>query len=668
MAVNTSRSAATTLDDIINELKLSYDSSVGLLDGDNVRQIPSVNNLLNLSKLLNNLSKDLKAVEEVDTKVLSILGEKLLASTSDTKSTKEDGLDIEETKKDKSKNGKRELEDIKEESKKKQKIKSEVDDKDIEMVDPENVQDIEELEAEQAIEEDNVPDNEHSKVKEEDEDEDDDEEEEKEEGAKEEDQTEAVTSRERLNSSDDPIPPIQTGHYTQDNDTRLKNPKSEFVKPQTVSASAIAELGLFSEDNNGLETQGKEYLKKKYGVASYPENDLKDLLPGEIPNIDFSKNKPPSNQVQFTTFQSYIESFYRLFSNEDLKFLNEKNIIPPGFEKMNYDPDVSPYIIPKLGQFYADAWTEEDASLASKLNSPAFQQISPDTYKPKGTINDLEEDKLATEDISCGPLSSRLLSAVLSIHEGVEESEENGEIKTERNIEDNLGIDMDENIATNIKVDPDFDGAADSNDFHSIEERLKRELKYIGIFMNLPNDEDESKSKLSLNGRPIKSETRSGSIIDTDDWVKNKEDDEVSAEIRMLQKQLKSAVARNRLNKKKLIPVVEEQIAYQEYCTILEDLDKQVDQAYMKRLKSKGKKKKANEKVELTPAQQQAMNASVRSTLDKRKRWMENIGQLFASAEIMKRVPSESLLDGDLEEEVDEEANDVAQDVIQDNS
>lgn len=648
MAVNTSRSAATTLDDIINELKLSYDSSVGLLDGDHVRQIPSVNSLLNLSKLLTNLSKDLKAVDEVDTKVLSILGNKIQSLTSDSK---EDEAEAEKPKTDKFKNGKRELEDIKEETKKKQKIKSEVEEsiEDVDMVDPKAVQDIEELEAEQVTEEQTTS-KEDSKIKEEDE------------------EDESVPTRERLNSSDDPIPPVQTGHYTQDNDTRLKNPKSEFVKPQTVSASAIAELGLFSEDNNGLETQGKEYLKKKYGVASYPENDLKDLLPGEIPNIDFSKNKPPSNQVQFTTFQSYIESFYRLFSNEDLKFLNEKNIIPPGFEKMNYDPDVSPYIIPKLGQFYADAWTEEDASLASKLNSPAFQQISPDTYKPKGNMTDLDEDKLATEDISCGPLSSRLLSAVLSIHEGVEETEENGDVKTEKTIDDNMGVDMDENIATNIKVDPDFDGAADSNDFHSIEERLKRELKYIGIFMNLPNDEDDSKSKLSLNGRPIKSETRSGSIIDTDDWVKNKEDDEVSAEIRYLQKQLKSAVARNRLNKKKLIPVVEEQIAYQEYCTILEDLDKQVDQAYMKRLKSKGKKKKATEKVELTPAQQQAMNASVRSTLDKRKRWIENIGKLFPAPEIMKRVPSESLLDGDLEEEVDEEANDVAQDVIQDNS
>lgn len=77
-----------------------------------------------------------------------------------------------------------------------------------------------------------------------------------------EDELDEKEEKENLNSKDDPIPPVQTGNFTQDNDTRLKNPKSEYVEPQTLSASAIAELGLFSEENNGLETQGREYLKR----------------------------------------------------------------------------------------------------------------------------------------------------------------------------------------------------------------------------------------------------------------------------------------------------------------------------------------------------------------------------------------------------------------------
>lgn len=150
---------------------------------------------------------------------------------------------------------------------------------------------------------------------------------------------------------------------------------------------------------------------------------------------------------------------------------------------------------------------------------------------------------------------------------------------------------FEEDVATQLNTGEDYKLTTEVSDFHSIEERLKRELNYIGIFMNLPNSEEEAKNKLQINGRSVK-KANNGSIIDSDEWIKNKEDDEVCAEIRSLQKELKEASVKNRKNKKRLIPIVEEQIAWQEYCTILDDLDKQVDQAYMKRLKAKNKKKK----------------------------------------------------------------------------
>lgn len=65
--------ASTILDDIINELKLTYDGSVGLLDGDNIRQVPNLNILLNLSKLLNNLSKELEETDQIDSKVIALI-------------------------------------------------------------------------------------------------------------------------------------------------------------------------------------------------------------------------------------------------------------------------------------------------------------------------------------------------------------------------------------------------------------------------------------------------------------------------------------------------------------------------------------------------------------------------------------------------------------------
>ncbi|CAI5757550.1 unnamed protein product [Candida verbasci] len=526
--------ASTTLDDIINELKLSYDSSNGLLEGDHIHKIPNLNTLTNLNKLFKNLYKQLNEIEKIDDDLLNSIS-------------------------------------------KKHKLEEE------ELVDkPPPIK----------------------KIK-----------------------TEETESKEQVNSKDDPIPPEQLGSFTHENDTRLKNPKSEYVEPQALSKEAIAELGLYSEENNNLETQGKDYLKKKYGVASYPEHDLLDLLPGTIPNIDFSKNKPPTNQVQFTTFQSYIESYFRPFSNEDLKFLNERNVIPPGFEKQSYDPDLNPFIIPKLGKFYADVWAEEDSTLLSKLNSPAFQQPQFDSYKAKGKLDEINDSNLYSEDISCGPLSSRLLSALFSTHE-VEEEEMKDEVAAQINSEE---------YKLNTEV----------NDFQSLEERLKRELKYIGIFMNLPSTDKK---------RPKKS----SSIIDNEEWIKNKEDDEVCAEIRTLQKELKEVVSRNRANKQKLIPLVEDQLAYQEYCAILEDLDKQVDQAYMKRLKGKGKKKKTIENT-LPTQNQQAINSGMRALLEKRKRWIENVGNLFPPPEQMKRVPHDSKLitEGTVEEEETPNSNNL---------
>lgn len=638
---------STTLDDIVTELKLSYDSSVGLLEGDAIRAIPNINTLTNLNKLLKNLWKQLNDVEGIDDDVLKrieILKEKQkkddnAADTKDKINDKKRTADEMEADTLEAPKIETDKEFNKEES-----AKDEYEDEDDDV--PINIAKKRKLNSDVSSDKSELL-QESSEIK-----------------LKSEESTSEVKregeqeEKERLNSKDDPIPPVQSGNFTQDNDTRLKNPKSEYVEPQTLSASAIAELGLFSEDNNGLETQGKDYLKKKYGVASYPERDLQELLPGEIPDIDFSKNKPPTNQVQFTTFQSYIESYFRHYLNEDLKFLNERNVIPPGFEKQGYDPDLTPFVIPKLGRFYADVWTEEDSTLSSKLNTPGYQQPPSDSYLAKGSIDDLTEDRLYTEDISCGPLSNRLLSAILSTREGgisddEDELSKDSTLKTEVKDENKPSIISEDEVATQLNSEEDYKVVTEANDFQSVEERLKRELKYIGIFMNLPTGEEGKPKAKQTGGRASKKSTVS--IIDNDEWIKNKEDDEVCAEIRKLQKQLKEVTSRNRANRKKLIPLVEEHIAYQEYCAILEDLDKQVDLSYMKRLKGKGKKRKTDAN---TP-QQQAINSGLRALLEKRKRWIDNIGKLFPVAEKMKRIPSESILikDGTVEAEQNDEDN-----------
>lgn len=625
--------ATTTLDDIIDELRLKYDSSVGLLDGNAIQELPSLNTLQNLTKLLTKLSRNLDEIEQGDKELLEHVDKFLEPQNGDEDTRESDAEDeaAEGGKKRSMDGGDLEDESIPLAKRRKQSIKVEAEES-------------EETELGLAAAQKDGDEN----------DEDGEEHHEDADSSIGHKTTSASDDKLRVNSKDDPVPPVQSGSFTQDNDTRLKNPKSEFVPSQTLSTSAIAELGLFSEDNNGLDTQGKEYLKKKYGVASYPENDLKDLLPGDIPDVDFSKTKAPSNQVQFTTYQSYIESFFRPFSNEDITFANEKYVIPPELDHQSYDPLVSPYLIPKLGVFYADVWAEEDTSLRSKLSSPGVQKPPLESYKPKGNEESLVDDKMLTEDVSCGPLSNRLLSAILSVHEAnrsddMDKDDMAGEssIKKEDSImDDNLFSD---DVATQLDSVDAYKVTSDVNDFYSMEERLKRELKYIGIFTNLPlRDDDKPK--------------RPGNIVDSDEWIIEKEDDEVCTEIRALQEELKGAVVRNRRRKKYLLPILEDQLAYQEYCTILEDLDKQVDQAYVKRLKAKSKKKKTQEIT--NTAQQQAANSGLRALLDKRKRWINNIGKLFPLAEIMKRIPRESIFKNDVQS--DDEEGDAVVDVVTD--
>ncbi|AMD19020.1 HBR119Wp [Eremothecium sinecaudum] len=463
-------------------------------------------------------------------------------------------------------------------------------------------------------------------------------------------------------------------------DPHVKNPKSEFVVSQTLPVAAV-QLGLFTDQ--GLESTGEEYLKKKYGVASYPTNDLKELLPGEIPDMDFTKPKP-SNQIQYNTFLSSIENFFREFTDEDIKFLQTKYIIPQSLQvQKQYDPDVTPYVIPKLGHLYTETWIKEDNN-QNVANITPPQLSDPISVLPKKSSSDLNDESLDTESISCGPLVSRLLSAILKDTSNRPQSPVKEE-QLESNLQMNANTIMDDdvvptpdmkyegsNLTSAVSASADNANAAVEDikvptpsasaipqqqgwkvppvslDYPTFEERLKRELRYVGI-MSLAKDE---------NG------------IDDPDWLNRREDDEISAELRELQNTLRQVTKRNEQRKTILVPLVEKQLAWQEYMSILDDLDKQVDQAYIKRIRvPKNKKKKhpttacasnpnSTSQAAIQAAHQQAANSSLKSLLDKRQRWISNIGALFDKPEKMKRIPKESVFK-DLDQEEEEEEGDV---------
>lgn len=64
--------------------------------------------------------------------------------------------------------------------------------------------------------------------------------------------------------------------------------------------------------------------KEIYCVASFPHDDLKDLIAGTPPNKDFSNAVKPNNQTAAHTFSAYLDNYLRPLKEEDIGFLNER--------------------------------------------------------------------------------------------------------------------------------------------------------------------------------------------------------------------------------------------------------------------------------------------------------------------------------------------------------
>lgn len=130
---------------------------------------------------------------------------------------------------------------------------------------------------------------------------------------------------------------------------------------------------------------------------------------------DFSKAKVP-NQVLASTFYTSIEPWLRPIGEEDIGFLE-------------YTPDeVEPFVMPKLGRHYSEVWEEEDiatygvplpgtAAVRSGVTLPGSSSMAP---LPKWEPSTLSENDLITEERGHGPLTERLVSALIPMQNATE--------------------------------------------------------------------------------------------------------------------------------------------------------------------------------------------------------------------------------------------------------
>ncbi|GAB0137570.1 hypothetical protein EsDP_00005830 [Epichloe bromicola] len=371
------------------------------------------------------------------------------------------------------------------------------------------------------------------------------------------------------------------------------------------------------------EGMSDEERKEIYSVAVYPKNDLANLIAGDPPDSDYSIAKP-SSQINFSTFSTYIDPYFRPFSEEDLAFLRERG------------DRVTPFVMPKRGKrHYTEMWAEEDGAMSIDPPQQGREKLPPN--QPRGNIDNMSDSIGETDALSIGPLASRLLQLLRpeSRAQGPDDKPttnggNNGDtsMNGDANGEEQLGDDkanplppatyMSESSTETWKK-----ATHPKLEYAQVDERLKQELRHIGF---LPQEGFEGE----YDGHY---------------------DDEVAGRLRLLQSRLKEQMLINGARKARLTDLVRERMANQEYQTILEDLDSQVQAAYLKRTRTMGKSKKTKRPGGAgggshfvggaAGTARPGIGDQTKTLMERRKRWIDTIGSVFDD-ETLSKVPRQS--------------------------
>ncbi|KAJ2610520.1 Transcriptional regulator [Coemansia sp. RSA 1365] len=304
---------------------------------------------------------------------------------------------------------------------------------------------------------------------------------------------------------------------------------------------------------------------------------------------DFSRVKV-TNQVQIQTYWAAMEPYFRNITEEDIALL----------ESTTEDPET--LAIPPLGKFYAYKWAAEelahfpDHMHHSKTRHAARALLSTDSHT-KSHPDGLVGSEMSPGTGRIAPLTERIVSALVAERLVLADSGQGVGDSGYRS--DSEGSDT--------EIEPRQ--LSSSGEPLLLEDRMKRELRYIGIL-----DDDE---------------------VNWDD----RQDDEVCATIRALQRQLREQTRINKLRTERLLPAAKEHSGYQEYTQVIDELDKQVEQCYLKRHRqTKSRKRKS------APAKTVSLSDNVLNAMGRRRRVIQAIGHLFPEHKFA--LPTESIFNG----------------------
>ena len=342
------------------------------------------------------------------------------------------------------------------------------------------------------------------------------------------------------------------------------------------------------------------------------------MTAGKPPDRDFSSAKP-TNQVASTTFNNWIEPFVRPLIEEDISFLKERTSRHDyrralRAKQQNRSPSPNCFAVPRRGsKSYKETWAEEDNRMAIDTES---NNLPPN--EPRGDIDQMNDEVGETDVVSLGPVASRLLQAMRPerrpLTDGVNGTDGANGING-----DSMDLDNGDHApATNGESQqPSATHFSESSStawkmtlpahisYKEQDDRILQELRHIGF--------------LSEDGPP-----------ELDEHY----DDEISARMRFLQAKLKEVAIKNGAKKRRLLELAQERMAQQEYNTISDDLDNQLNQAYLKRNRNSSKSKKSNTKrpgvaqaVGIATARPvQGIGEPIKGLMERKAKWTDWIG------------------------------------------
>lgn len=262
----------------------------------------------------------------------------------------------------------------------------------------------------------------------------------------------------------------------------------------------------------------------------------------------------------------------------------------------------------------------------------------------------MTDDIAETDEVSTGPVLARLISTMRVERRGASADTNAGDMNGARH--DDMEIDGEQTNGDSQPVQPATHMPESSNpawknaqsipkvDYANLDDRVLQELRHIGFL-----SPEEVSASQNYGGHY---------------------DDEVAARLRFLQSQLRMQSIINGARKARILELTEERMAQQEYNTIADDLDSQLNQAYLKRNRSLAKPKKTAKRPGGAgggshPIQGGAVGVgkmgvgeSIKILMDRKADWNRIIGPVVNYGKTS--VPKESIFsDGTMKRLIDKE-------------